>query len=135
MGAGDPAIFDLCRPVLATFATDIFNLGEFGNGQIGKMVNNMILWACMAANDEGLRLGEQLGVDQEILRSALTVSSAANFPLIERSETRPIPWAEKDMVIAQHEADTIGFSIPLSGLVKELIKSLKRQRGYSTPSL
>jgi 3-hydroxyisobutyrate dehydrogenase-like beta-hydroxyacid dehydrogenase len=135
MGGGDAAIFDLCRPVLATFATDIFNLGAFGNGQIGKMVNNMILWACMAANDEGLRLGEQLGVDQESLRSALVVSSAANFPLIERSETRPIPWAEKDMAIAQHESDQIGFGIPLSGLVKELIKSLKRRRGYDTPSL
>jgi hypothetical protein len=34
---------------------------------------------------------------------------------------------------AQHESDTIGFSIPLSGLVKELIKSLKRQRGWERP--
>jgi hypothetical protein len=42
----------------------------------------------------------------------------------ERSDTRTIPWAEKDMAIAQHESDTIGFSIPL-----------KRQRGYGTPGL
>ena len=135
MGGGDDALFEECRPVLATFATDIFNLGPFGSGQVGKMVNNTILWACMAANDEGLRFGEELGVDQERMRAALVESSAANFALIERADTRPIPWAEKDMVIAQQEADAIRFSIPLCGHVKELIKAFKVARGYPTPSI
>jgi 3-hydroxyisobutyrate dehydrogenase-like beta-hydroxyacid dehydrogenase len=135
MGGADPAIFEECSPVLKTFATDIFNLGPFGSGQVGKMVNNMILWACMAANDEGLRFGQMLGVDQESLRAALVLSSAANFSLIERADTRPTPWAEKDMIIAQQEADKLRFSIPLCGLVKEIIKAFKVQRGYPTPSL
>ena len=135
MGGGDPKIFDLCRPILKTFATDIFNLGPFGSGQVGKMVNNMILWACMAANDEGLRLGERLGVDQESMRAALVLSSAANFSLIERADTRPTPWAEKDMIIAQQEADKLRFSIPLCGLVKEVIKAFKVERGYPMPTL
>ena len=107
MGGGDTEIFEACRPILKTFATDIFHLGPFGSGQVGKMVNNTILWACMAANDEGLRFGEQLGVDQESMRAALVLSSAANFALIERADARPIPWAEKDMIIAQHEADAL----------------------------
>jgi 3-hydroxyisobutyrate dehydrogenase-like beta-hydroxyacid dehydrogenase len=135
MGGGEPDLFEVCRPVLKTFATDIFNLGPFGSGQVGKMVNNIILWACMAANDEGLRFGEQLGVDQESMRAALVLSSAANFSLIERADTRPTPWAEKDMTIAQQEADKLRFSIPVCGLVKELIKAFKVQRGYPTPSL
>jgi 3-hydroxyisobutyrate dehydrogenase-like beta-hydroxyacid dehydrogenase len=135
MGGGDPELFEACRPVLKTFATDIFNLGPFGSGQVGKMVNNMILWACMVANDEGLRFGEQLGVDQESTRAALVVSSAANFSLIERADTHPTPWAEKDMTIAQQEADKLRFSIPMGGLVKEMIKAFKLQRGYPTPSL
>ncbi len=135
MGGGEPMLFELCRPVLATFATDIFNLGPFGSGQVGKMVNNMILWACMVANDEGLRLGEQLGVDQESMRAALVLSSAANFPLIERADMRPTPWAEKDLIIAQQEADKLRFSVPICGLVKEMIKAFKIQRGYPTPTL
>jgi 3-hydroxyisobutyrate dehydrogenase-like beta-hydroxyacid dehydrogenase len=135
MGGGGPEIFEACRPILKTFATDIFNLGPFGSGQVGKMVNNIILWACMAANDEGLRFGERLGVDQESLRAALVLSSAANFSLIERADTRPTPWAEKDMTIAQQEADKIRFSIPLCGQVKEIIKAFKVQRGYPTPML
>jgi len=135
MGGGDPEIFEMCRPVLKTFATDIFNLGPFGSGQVGKMVNNMILWACMAANDEALQFGEKLGVDQESMRAALVLSSAANFSLIERADTRPTPWAEKDMVIAQQEADKLRFSIPMGALVKEMIKSFKVKRGYPTPGL
>jgi 3-hydroxyisobutyrate dehydrogenase-like beta-hydroxyacid dehydrogenase len=134
LGGGDPAVFDACRPVLQTFASDIFHLGVFGSGQVAKMVNNMILWACMAANDEGLRLGEELGVDQERLRDALCKSSAANFAMIEGADRHPIPWAEKDMRIAQHEADKLRFSIPLCGLVKEAIKTFKVRRGYPTPS-
>ena len=134
LGGAEPEIFEICRPVLSTFATDIFNLGPFGSGQVGKMVNNTILWACMAANDEGLRLGEQLGVEQERLRAALVLSSAANFALIERADMRPTPWAEKDMVIAQNEADKLRFSIPLCGHVKELIKAFKVRRGYPTPT-
>ena len=76
LGGGDKTAFETCRPVFSTFASDIFNLGPFGAGQVGKMVNNLILWSCMAANDEGLHLGEALGVDQETMRAALVHSSA-----------------------------------------------------------
>ena len=85
LGGGDEAAFAACQPVLRSFASDIFHLGPFGAGQVGKMVNNLILWACMTANDEGLRLGEALGIDAEKLRHALTHSSAENFSLSARA--------------------------------------------------
>ncbi len=134
LGGGDVATFDACLPVFRAFASDIFHLGPFGAGQVGKMVNNLILWACMTANDEGLRLGEALGVDPENLRNALTHSSAQNWSMSARAESRPTPWAEKDMTIVQHEADRVRLSMPLSSLVKELMKDFKRRRGYPTPS-
>lgn len=135
LGGAEPEIFEACRPLLETFATDIVHLGPFGSGQVAKMVNNMILWACMAANDEGLRLGERLGVDQERMREALVLSSATNFALAERADTRPIPWAEKDLTIAQQEADQLNFAIPVTGLIKEAIKEFKARKGYPTPTL
>jgi len=133
MAGADLEVIEVCRPALDTFSGDVFRLGDFGHGQVGKMINNIILWACMAANDEGFRLGESLGVDQETMRAALKTSSAANFPLIEESDTRPIPWAEKDMIIAQREADQLALSIPLTGHVKELIKAFKARMNYATP--
>ena len=71
-GAGDPDTFELCRPVFGAFASDVFHLGPAGAGQVAKMVNNLILWACISANDEGLRLGEALGVEPAKLREALS---------------------------------------------------------------
>lgn len=135
LGGGDVAAFVACLPIFRCFAVDIFNLGPFGAGQIAKMVNNLILWACMTANDEGLRLGEALGVDAEQLRSALGQSSAENFSLTARADARPTPWAEKDLSIVLKEADAAGLSLPLSGLVRELMKAFKRRKGYATPQL
>lgn len=135
LGGGDEAAFEACQPVFRAFASDIFHLGAFGAGQVGKMVNNMILWACMNANDEGLRLGEAMGVDQAKMRAALVHSSAQNFSLSARADERPTPWAEKDMSIVLKEADALRMSVPLAGLVRELIKDFKRRKGYPTPSV
>lgn len=133
LGGGDPHIFDLCRPVFAAFASDVFHLGPFGAGQVGKMINNMMLWACMSATDEGLRLADRMGVDREKLRAALGHSSAQNWSMTNRAEERPTPWAEKDMLIVMQEADKVRMGVPLSGLVRELIKEFKVRMNYPTP--
>ena len=132
-GGGDEAAFAACRPVFGAFATDVFHLGAAGAGQVGKMVNNLILWACTSANDEGLRLGEALAVDADKLRAALHLSSAQNWAMDQRSDRSGMPWAEKDMSIVLHEADLARLSLPLSGTVKETIKGLKIRLGYGLP--
>ncbi|HET7365754.1 MAG TPA: NAD(P)-dependent oxidoreductase [Burkholderiales bacterium] len=132
-GGGDETAFAACRPVFDAFASDVFHLGPAGAGQAGKMVNNLILWACTAANDEGLRLGEALGVDADKLRAALHHSSAQNWAMDQRADRSGMPWAEKDMSIVLHEADLARLSLPLSGTVKETIKGLKIRLGYGLP--
>jgi len=132
-GGGDEAAFEASRPAFSAFASDIFHLGPAGAGQVGKMVNNLILWACTSANDEGLRLGEALGVDAEKLRTALHHSSAQNWAMDQRSDRSGMPWAEKDMSIVLHEADLARLSLPLSGTVKETVKGLKIRLGYGLP--
>jgi 3-hydroxyisobutyrate dehydrogenase-like beta-hydroxyacid dehydrogenase len=44
-----------------------------------------------------------------------------------------MPWAEKDMAIVMHEADTARLSLPLSGVIREVIKAVKRELGAATP--
>src|SRR5260370_14866158 len=132
-GAGEQAAFESCRPAFSAFASDIFHLGPAGAGQVGKMVNNLILWACPSANDEGLRLGEALGVDPERLRAALHHGSAQNWSMDQRSELSGMPWAEKDMNIVLQEADLARLSLPLCGTVKETIKGLKIRLGFGLP--
>ena len=133
MAGGDKAAFDACRGAFAAFADSVFHLGPVGAGQVGKMVNNLILWASISANEEGLKLGAALGVDREALRTALMDSSAANWSLATRPEEKPMPWAEKDMTIVLKEADAARLSVPLCGVVKEVIKTVKLERGWPTP--
>jgi 3-hydroxyisobutyrate dehydrogenase len=134
MAGGETQAFESCRPALASFASTIFHLGELGAGQVGKMVNNMILWACISANFEGFKLAQGLGVDLERLRTALLESSASNWALETRVDTLPMPWAEKDMRIVLSEADHLRLSVPLCGVVTEVVKSVKIERGWPTPA-
>jgi 3-hydroxyisobutyrate dehydrogenase-like beta-hydroxyacid dehydrogenase len=133
MVGGDAQAFEACKPALASFANSIFHIGHLGAGQVGKMVNNLILWATISANEEGLKLGAALGVDREGLRAALLDSSAANWSLATRPEEKPMPWAEKDMSIVLKEADAARLVLPLAGVVKEVIKAVKIERHWPTP--
>ena len=129
IGGGDKAAFERCRPAFETFATSIYHLGDVGAGQVGKMVNNLILWACISANYEGLKIGDKLGVDREAMRTMLLDSSAQNWALGSGAGDRPMPWAEKDMMIVLEEADAARISLPLCGSIKEVIKGIKVERG------
>ena len=132
-GAGDEAAFEACRPAFGAFASDIFHLGAAGAGQVGKMVNNLLLWACTSASDEGLRLGEALGIDPDRMRAALKAGSGQNWAMDNRADLSGMPWAEKDMGIVLHEADLARLSLPLCGTVKETIKGLKIRLGLGLP--
>jgi 3-hydroxyisobutyrate dehydrogenase-like beta-hydroxyacid dehydrogenase len=135
MVGGDAAAFEAVKPALQTFASSIYHVGDLGAGQVGKMVNNLILWACISANHEGLKLAEKLGTDPERLRTALIDSSASNWALQTRIEEQPMPWAEKDMRIVLSEADRLRISMPLCGVVTEVVKTVKFERGWPTPQL
>ncbi len=133
-GAGEERSFEACRPVFEAFASPVHYLGPAGAGQVAKMVNNLILWACTSGNDEGLRLGQALGVDPDRLRKALHDGSAQNWSMDNRAEDTRMPWAEKDMMIVLSEADRARISLPLCGTIKETIKDLKIRMGFGMPS-
>lgn len=133
LGGGKQEIFNTCLPAFSTFANDCHLLGPLGSGQVGKMINNMLLWACVSANHEGLKLGAKLKVDPEILRAALLKSSGNNWALETWLQPRPMPWAEKDMSIVMEEADKARLSLPLCGVVREVIKGIKIEKGLPDP--
>ena len=133
MGGGDKNAFDSCRTAFATFAKDIYYLGDLGAGQVGKMVNNLILWACISANTEGMALANALSVDTVALREALLDSSAHNWAMDLQADKWEMPWAEKDMSIVLKEADAARLSLPLCGSVKEVIKGIKINLGQGMP--
>ena len=134
MGGGDKAVFQSCRPAFESFADAVHYLGPVGAGQVGKMINNLLLWACVSINTEGLKLAEKLGVKGETLRQALLLSSGNNWALETWLQDRPMPWAEKDMTLVLAEADAARISLPLSGTVKEVVKGIKIEQGLPMPT-
>jgi len=44
-----------------------------------------------------------------------------------------MPWAEKHMTIVLKEADSLRASVPLCGVVKEVVNTVKFERNWLTP--
>jgi len=131
---GDKDAVERCRPLMEVFSDRITYLGAAGAAQTAKAINNMLLWTCLAANVEGLDLGEALGVDREALREALCHSSGANWALETRADERPALWAEKDMELLLGEAASARIAMPISETIREAIAAFKKARNLPTPS-
>jgi 3-hydroxyisobutyrate dehydrogenase-like beta-hydroxyacid dehydrogenase len=125
MCGGEDERLDFVQPVLEVVGSDVHRLGGVGAGQVGKMLNNYLLWNSVVANNEAMRLGARLGVDLEPLRQSLMQSSGNNWALETWLRSRPMPWAEKDMRIVMQYADEAALPLPIAGLVRETIKGIK----------
>lgn len=119
--------FDKARPVLSAFGANVMHVGECGLGQLTKTANNMLLWACMAANYEVLSMMKRMGADIPKLIAALQHSSGANWSL-ERWGRSTGKWAEKDMDVALDLAQQAKAAVPLSALVDQLMKGLNQEK-------
>jgi len=124
---GDAAVVARLTPVLQAYSSDVVHTGGVGTAQVAKAANNSILWACLVANHEALALATHYGMDTDVLRGALMMSSAENHAL-EVWGTQTMAWAEDDMVIVQDMAARAGLSLPQSGLNRELCRALKPKR-------
>jgi 3-hydroxyisobutyrate dehydrogenase len=114
-------------PVAKAYSADVVYLGDVGAGQVGKAVNNLILWACLVADHEGLALAHRFGVDAGKLRAALRMSSAANHALDNWGD-QTMAWAEDDLRIVQDMAAEAGLGLPQGALNREICRVLKPRR-------
>jgi 3-hydroxyisobutyrate dehydrogenase len=125
---GGPAeVVERIKPVLGAYSSDVVHSGEVGSAQVAKAANNLILWACLVADHEGLALARRYGVDPERLRQALMQSSAANDALAKWG-TQTMAWAEDDMAIIAQMAAEAGIALPQAALNRELCRMLKPRR-------
>jgi 3-hydroxyisobutyrate dehydrogenase-like beta-hydroxyacid dehydrogenase len=124
---GPKAVVKRITPVLKAYSSDVVHTGRVGSAQVAKAVNNLVMWACLVADHEGLALAQRYGVDLELLRKALGMSSAANAAL-EKWGTQTMAWAEDDMAIVAEMAAECGLSLPQAGLNREVCRALKPRR-------
>jgi len=124
---GAPEVVERLKPVLASYSTDIVHTGSAGTAQVAKAANNMVMWSCLIANHEALALAQRYGMDPEMLREALQLSSADNY-VLRNWRANTMAWAEDDMEIVQAMAAERGIALPQAGLNRELCRMLKPKR-------
>jgi len=124
---GPREVVERITPVLKAYSSDVVHTGQVGSAQVAKAVNNLILWACLVADHEGLALAQRYGVDVEMLRRALGMSSAANS-VLEKWGTQTMAWAEDDMAIVAQMAADCGLALPQAGVNREICRALKPRK-------
>ncbi len=129
---GKPDVGARGRAGYSTFCSDIAVLGEVGHGQVGKAMNNLLLWITSIGLIEAGRIAETTGIDLPTLRDALQISSGKSQALEDWDQTS-FMWALKDMQIVSNMADQAGLALPITGAVKELVKEAKRIKATNPP--
>jgi 3-hydroxyisobutyrate dehydrogenase-like beta-hydroxyacid dehydrogenase len=127
LAGGERAVFESCRPFIGAFSSDSYLLGPVGAGQVGKLVNNLLLWVSQTGVSEAMKLADSLGVSPASIQEALMESSGASHALTNWHRRGPMPWAVEDMRMVLEESSRMELSLPLSGVVHELIKQVRRE--------
>ena len=87
MAGGDAATLERVRPAIDAFAAKVTLMGEVGQGQNTKAVNQVLVAGIAQAVCEGLALGEALGLDADKLLPTLGAGAAANWFMDKRGAT------------------------------------------------
>ena len=130
---GEPDVVERGRAVYGTFCSDYAHLGDAGHGQVGKTMNNLLLWISAVGLIEAGRLAETTGIDLVKLREALLMSSGASDALKEW-DMISFTWALKDMQVVAEMTDNAGLSLPITGAIKELVKEARRIKASNPPN-
>lgn len=128
---GKSAVVERSRPIYGCFCSDIAHLGEVGHGQVGKAMNNLLLWINAIGLIEAGKLAASTGIDLPRLREALQMSSGASAALNDW-DMISFTWALKDMQIVSKMTDSAGLSLPITGMVRELVKDARKLK--ATPN-
>jgi len=129
---GKSEVVERGRAVYRCFCSDYEHLGDVGQGQVGKTLNNLLLWINAVGLIEAGRLAETTGIDLGKLRHALLMSSGGSDAL-KGWDHVSFTWALKDMQIVADLADKAGLSLPITGAVKELVKEARRIKATNPP--
>ena len=134
MVGGDAETFEEARPILEHLGKTIVHVGEHGAGQTVKAANQLLVAGIIGLVSEAIVLLEASGVDGERGLEVLAGGLAGNTVLDRKAasmlarEFKPgfrIDLHHKDMGIALATARTAGVSLPVTGVVAQLVASAR----------
>ena len=115
MVGSDVEVFDLLRPLIGTFASDITHCGPTGCGQVVKILNNMVLFEIVVAISEAKAIGERAGVDAALLFDALSKGSADSFALRNHGMKAVLPGEFPERAFSvEYARKDLGYALQLA---------------------
>lgn len=136
MVGGDAAIFERCLPVLQAMGKNIIHVGLNGTGQTVKLVNQILVAGTLNSVVEALVFAQKSGVDLDKAIDAVKGGAASSWqlvnlaPRIVERDFEPgfmIDLMHKDLNIVLRTAEEMEITLPVTGLVKEMYRSLQSE--------
>lgn len=138
VGASDD-VFERIKPYLACMGAEISHCGGVGNGQVMKLMNNMLIFQTVNALAEAMAIATRAGVDRSRVFDILSKGSADSYCMRKHGshmvtgeypdDQFPTTYSLKDLRYALSLADTVGVNAESAKLAeKKLIEAI--DRGY-----
>jgi 3-hydroxyisobutyrate dehydrogenase len=128
VGASD-AVFRRIEPVLRCMGQSISHCGRIGNGQVMKLMNNMLIFQTVNALAEAMAIATRAGVDRERVFEILEKGSADGYVMRKHGthmtsgeypdDQFPITYSLKDLRYALDLAAKVGVDARGAKLVEQ----------------
>jgi 3-hydroxyisobutyrate dehydrogenase len=134
MVGGDAALFERALPVFQAMGKTITHVGGQGDGQMVKLVNQILVVVNMLAVGEALLFAQAGGLDLEKTLNAVAGGAAGSWMLSNRGsqaikrDWRPgftIDLQQKDLRLALEAASELGIPVLATSMVSNLYRTLQ----------
>ncbi|WP_281648380.1 NAD(P)-dependent oxidoreductase [Parendozoicomonas sp. Alg238-R29] len=136
MCGGEQSVFERVSPVINCYAGQTQRLGDNGQGQRCKMVNQICISGVLQGLSEALLLAEKSGLDIEQVAKTLSSGAAGSWQMSNRASTIAqrkydfgfaIDWMLKDLGICLQEAEKHQLNLHLVKDVNSRYATLQRE--------
>ncbi len=136
MVGGDAEQVERATPVLQAMGKTITHVGGHGDGQMVKLVNQILVVGNCLAMSEALLFAQAGGLDLQKTLSAVAPGAAGSWMLSNRGpqilnrDWRPgftIDLQQKDVRLILGAADQLGVPVMLTGLIFNLYRTLQAE--------
>jgi 3-hydroxyisobutyrate dehydrogenase-like beta-hydroxyacid dehydrogenase len=146
MVGGDATSFARAEKVLAHYGRAVTHMGAAGNGQLTKMVNQILIAGLVQALSEGLHFATRAGLDARKAAEVIAKGAAQSWQLENRYQTMldgkfdfgfAVDWMRKDLGICLAEARRNKSALPVTALVDQFYQRVQERGGgrWDTSSL
>jgi 3-hydroxyisobutyrate dehydrogenase-like beta-hydroxyacid dehydrogenase len=123
MAAGSDEAFAQVEPLLRCFGKNVFHVGlEPGQGQVAKLLNNLLSATAMAITSEALAVGLRAGLEPDTLLDVFNAGSGRNTATSDKFPTHVLPR-------------TFGSGFRLALMAKDVELCLAEARAQRVPVL